>query len=291
MLLPRFEFHSPTSLKEVCQLLSMHQENARVLAGGTDLLVNLKLKKCSPAQVVALDRLEELEGVQTSKTDLAVGARTTAATLAESKALKYGLSVLAQGAGVLGAPTIRNRATIGGNVVNARPASDLGPPLLALNARVVLNSLAGEREVGLEDFWTGPGRTAIRPDEILTRVLIPKHGPGTGGGYEKLSLRKSLEIAIVNVAAVLTLNEKGDRIKDARVVLAAVAPTIIRAPGAEKALIGKAPNEANFAKAGQAAALDARPIDDHRGTAEYRRLMVDVLTRRALQKALAQARK
>ncbi|MEW5724543.1 MAG: xanthine dehydrogenase family protein subunit M [Thermodesulfobacteriota bacterium] len=290
MLLPRFDFHAPTTLDEACQILARYRDKAKVLAGGTDLLVNMKNKLLAPDHVVTLDRLAELEGLDTGRDEVFIGARTTAAALAGSRALRNGLGVLAAGAAVLGSPLIRNRATIGGNVVNARPASDLGPPLLALGARAVLVSAAGGREAPLEDFWLGPGKTVIRPDEILTRLAVPRPGPGTGGGYEKLSLRRTLEIALVNVAAVITLSPRGDRIKSARVVLAAVAPTVVRSPGAEKALIGKVPGPKSFAAAAQAAALDAKPIDDHRSSAEYRRLMVEVLTRRALEKALAQAR-
>lgn len=291
MLLPRFEYHAPADVREACRLMDHYGEKAKIIAGGTDLLVNMKQKVVQPSQVVALDNLEELEGLAGKKDRLSIGARTTAADLAESRALKNGLSILAAGARVLGSPLIRNRATIGGNIVNGRPASDLGPPLMALGARLVLESRGGEREVFLGDFFTGPGKTVIRPDEILTRVIVPRPVPGSGGGYQKLSLRKSLEIAIVNAAAFISLDDSGRRIKAARIALGAVAPTIISAHKAEKELIGQTAGPKAFARAAQTAARQARPIDDHRGGAKYRRLMVEVLTKRALEEALAQARK
>ena len=141
----------------------------------------------------------------------------------------------------------------------------------------------------MDEFFLGPGQTTIQPEEILTRVLIPELQPGSGGAYEKLGLRKTLEIAIVNVAAVLTLNAKGNRIASARLVLGAVAPTPIRAVKAEAILLGKAPSAKNLGQAAAEAAREAKPITDHRGSAEYRRLMVEVLSRRALDQALKQA--
>ena len=290
MLLPKFEYHAPTGLSEACDVLAKHNGQAKVLAGGTDLLVNMKKKLVAPKYVLGLDRLAELQGVASQKGELAIGALVTAAELAGHPKVRKSLAPLAVGAGKLGSPLIRNRATLGGNIVTARPAADLAPPLLALGARVVLTGPTGEREVPLDEFFLGPGQTVIKPAEILTRVLIPGLEPGSGGAYEKLGLRKTLEIAIVNVAAVLTLNAKGDKIASARVVLGAVAPTPIRARQAEKSLVGKAASANSFAKAAAAAAQDAKPITDHRGSAEYRRLMVEVLTRRALDKALEQAR-
>ena len=291
MLLPKFEYHAPAGLDEALEILGRYGSQARVLAGGTDLLVNMKRKVMAPAHVVALDRLPGLADISSTRAEISIGARVTAASAAESRAIRKRLAVLAEGAGRLGSPLIRNLATIGGNLATARPAADTAPALMALGARVVLVSSGSEREIRLDDFFIGPGQTVIRPEEILTRVKVPAPEPGSGGGYVKLGLRRTLEISIVNVAAVITLGPGGRKIRAARVVLGAVAPTPIRSPRAEEALIGAEAGQKAFRRAGRAAALDARPITDHRGSAEYRKMVVEVLTRRALGRALKEARR
>lgn len=291
MILPRFDYHAPTSLSEACQVLRHYDGRARILAGGTDLLVNMKKRVIAPPVLVGLDRIPDLDGVATRRGEVTIGARMTAAAIAASSPLRKRAEVLTQGAGRLGSPLIRNRATIGGNLANARPAADMAPPLLALGARVILADSEGQRETSLEEFFLGPGETCIRKQEILTAVVIPVSGDGTGGAYIKLGLRRTLEIAMVNVAAVITLSSNGKTIKAARVALGAVAPTPMRAVQAEAALIGASAGEKTFRRAGQAAAQDARPITDHRASAEYRAMMVDVLTRRALAAAFDAARR
>ncbi|MFH1137954.1 MAG: xanthine dehydrogenase family protein subunit M [Pseudomonadota bacterium] len=290
MLLPQFECHLPSSLEEACLLLKKHRDKAKVLAGGTDLLVNMKRKILSPPHLVALDRTSGLADIALCGEVLEIGALATASALASSPTVLQTVPVLALGAGKIGSPLIRNRATVGGNLVSARPAGDTAPPLMALGAVVVLQSAAGVRETSLDEFFLGPGQTIMTPEEILIGIRIPVPGPGTGGGYEKLGLRAALEIAIVNVAAVIKLNSTGKKIDSARVVLGAVAPRPIRSPRAEEALIGKPAGPKALEKAAAAAVEDARPISDHRGSAEYRRLMVEVLTRRALVSALENAR-
>ncbi|MEW6263115.1 MAG: xanthine dehydrogenase family protein subunit M [Thermodesulfobacteriota bacterium] len=288
MLLPKFELHFPTSLAEACGLLRELPGESRLLAGGTDLLVNMKRKLCAPDHVVALDRVPELAGIDRNG-GLDLGARVTMAELAASPVLAGPFLALAEGAGKLGSPLIRNRATLGGNLAAARPAADTAPPLLVLGARVVLARKDGAREIPLDQFFRGPGRTIKDRDEVLTRILIPEPEAGSGSGYVKLGLRQTLEISIVNVAAGLTLAADGRTIKAAKVALGSVAPTPILSPGAEAALLGAPADEGAFDRAAAVAASDARPITDHRGSAEYRRLMVEVLTKRALKQALDNA--
>ena len=290
MLLPKFECLTPASLEEACLLLDKHGPEAKILAGGTDLLVNMKRKLLSPSVLVALDRTPELVNVSRNNGFLDVGGLVTAADASENGDVLNQAPVLALGAGKIGSPLIRNRATVGGNLASARPAADTAPPLIALGAAVVLQSSAGGREVALDDFFQGPGQSVMKPNEILSLVRIPVGGAGCGGGYEKLGLREALEIAIVNAAAVVKLDSTGEKIESARVALGAVAPTPIRAPRAEDALTGSPADESTLAKAAKAAMDDARPISDHRGSAEYRRLMVEVLTRRALTAAVQNAR-
>jgi carbon-monoxide dehydrogenase medium subunit len=289
MLLPRFEYDEPKSLEEACEIMASHGAKAKLLGGGTDLLVNMKKKILAPAHVVSLGRVEPLKTIEGSNGSIRIGALMTASAIAEAQGVKKGLSALARGASSLGSPLIRNLATIGGNLASARPAADFPPPLIAYGAQVLLKKRGGERTVPLDAFFKGPGMTVVEPNEILSEIIVPKPAAGSGAGYIKLGVRKTLEISIVNVAAFLTL-DGGGVIRTARVVLGAVAPTPIRAPSAETALVGQKPSDEIIAKAADAAAGDSRPIDDFRGSAEYRREMVKVLTRRALQMARDEAR-
>ncbi|MCB2189716.1 MAG: xanthine dehydrogenase family protein subunit M [Deltaproteobacteria bacterium] len=289
MLLPRFAYHRPAGIAEALALLAEHQDRAAVLAGGTDLLVNLKHKLKNPAVLVDLAGIPGLAQVEETAGALRVGPLCSARGLSRDATVRAQATALALGAGVLGSPQVRNRATVGGNVCNARPAADMCVPLLALGASACLRASEGEREVPLAEFFLGPGATVRRPTEILVGLQVPAAQAGAGSGYQKLGLRKALEIALVNVAAFLTLEKDGKTIAGARVALGSVAPTPILSPGAAAALVGREAGPAALAQAGEAAAADCRPIDDHRGSAAYRRDMVAVLTRRALEAALAQA--
>lgn len=291
MLLPRFEYHRPARLDEALAILAEYQGQAAVLAGGTDLLVGMKHKLIKPAHLVGLEALEGLGQIEEREGTLLLGPMLTAAALAGEPRVQRLATALALGAGVLGSPQVRNRATVGGNVCNARPAADMCVPLLALGATALLQSQAGSRQVPLSEFFLGPGRTVRAPGELLCGVKLPAGGPGTGSGYQKLGLRQALEIALVNVAAFVTLEDDGKTVAAARVALGAVAPTPILSPGAEAVLKGQAISEELIARAAQAAAQDARPIDDHRGSADFRRQEVLVLTRRALQQAWQAARR
>jgi CO/xanthine dehydrogenase FAD-binding subunit len=294
MLLPKFDYHAPTTLEEACSLLGRYKGKAKCLAGGTDLLVNLKKKLLAPEQLISLNKIEGLSEASDQKgKGLFIGPLCTAAYLAGSGLIQEKGAVLGQGAGRLGSPLIRNRATVGGNLVTARPASDLAPPLLVLGAGLILKSLRGERTLPLEDFILGPGQTAIQPDEILSRIFIPYTNGPSSGAYVKLGSRKTLEIALVNVASFLALGSDGS-IQKARVALGAVGPTPLLSPAAAEILNGVKPKDADdpvFKEAARAAARDCKPITDHRGSAEYRREMVEVLTRRTLLSAYHQLMK
>ncbi|MCB2192245.1 MAG: xanthine dehydrogenase family protein subunit M [Deltaproteobacteria bacterium] len=287
MLLPCFDYYRPADLSEALALLGQMGDQAKPLAGGTDLLVNLKLKKLAPKALLDLSGLEELKGIRGENGQVSLGALNTASRLAAGATEVPGL--LSLGAGALGSPQVRNRATLGGNLVTARPAADICLPLLALGAKAVLAGPDGEREVALDGYFKGPGYTVKEPDEILTRVVLDTPRPGVGGGYQKLGLRQAMEIALVNVAAYLELEDDGKTVALARVALGAVAPTPMLSPGASQALTGKTAEESCFTQAAEAAAADAKPIDDHRGSAAYRRDMVRTLTLRALRQALSLA--
>ena len=290
MLLPEFEFHEPSSVGEACRITAQFGGSAKLLAGGTDLIVHMKKGLLSPEHVISLSKISDLKGVASSTGKIRIGACVTVGELCESEEIRKTFSALYTGASNLGSPLIRNLATIAGNLISARPAADLPPPLMAYNAKVVLITGVGEREVGLEDFFTGPGKTMIGPDEILKEIVIEEPRGYSGAGYIKLGVRKALEISLVNVAAFLSLDDPEGIIQSARIVLGAVAPTPLRALAAEKALLGEKPNNSLFVKAGKAAAKESRPIDDFRASAGYRRSMVEVLTTRALGLALLEAR-
>ena len=289
MLLPKFQYHAPATIAEACRMMAEIGGGVRPIAGGTDLVVNMRRGTVAPQHVLSLGRIKELCAISLSSRALTIGACCTVASLAESSVIASQWHALHEGALSLGSPLVRNLATAGGNLVTARPAADLPPPLMAHGASVALQSSQGLRVVSLDRFFLGPGRTVMKPAEILTGIVLETPPAFSGSSYIKLGTRRALEISIVSVASYLTLEKPGGRIRSARIVLGAVAPVPIRAVNAEKTLIGEIPSGPLFAKAGGTAAGESKPIDDHRGTAGYRKDMVSVLTRKTLQAALERA--
>lgn len=290
MLLPRFEFHEPATVEEACRILGELGEKAKTLAGGTDLFVNMKKKVLAPEHVVSLDRVESLAKLDSKNGTLRIGACAKAAEIADSDEVKADFPALAEGAGKLGSPLIRNLATVGGNLVSARPAADFPPPLMAYGATLVLRNGKGERTIELADFIEAPGQTVLAADEILESILLEKPAPHSGSAYFKLGIREALEISLVNVAVTITTDGPNGPIKAARVVMGSVGPTPLISASAENTLLGEKPSDALFLAAGEAAAMDSRPIDDFRASADYKRAMVKELTRRALALAYDRAR-
>jgi carbon-monoxide dehydrogenase medium subunit len=291
MLLPRFEYHEPSTLEEAVTLLHELGGNAKILAGGTDLLVRMKMKIDKPSDVISIARVPGLgEIIPRNGHAVTIGAAVTAAALSRHELINEKFTALAMAAERLGAPMIRNRATIGGNLVNARPAADLPPPCMVMNAMVKLKSSSGEREVLVTEFFRGPGETAIEPNELMVSLQIQTPPPWSGGSYIKLGARKTLEISMVNVAALITLQSPDGPIIDCRIALGAVAPTPVRAYAAEELLIGAMPSEELFQRAGEVGVGMCSPITDHRGTMEYRCMMIEVLTRRCLRQAYERAK-
>ncbi len=291
MLLPKFEYHEPTTLEEALQLLSELGGNAKVLAGGTDLLVKMKLKVDQPKHVISIARVPGLDSiVPRNGHAITIGAGVSAASLACHEKIRDRFTPLALAASRLGAPMIRNRATIGGNLVNGRPAADLSPACMVLNARFRLKSASAEREISANEFFRGPGDTAIEPHELMVSIYAETPPPWSGGSYIKLGARKTLEISMVNVAVLLTLKAPDGPIAEARIALGSVAPTPVRAYAAEEFLVGKTPSDELFQQAGEIGVGLCSPITDHRGTMEYRCMMIEVLTKRALKQALERAK-
>ncbi len=277
----------PASVAEALSLLASYGGRARALAGGTDLLVQIRNKAVKLEYVIDISLIPGLGYIRfDDKNGLALGALTTVRSLERSAELQQRYPVLSQAAGQLGSMAIRNVATIGGNLCNAAPSAENAPSLLGLDARVKIIGPESERTMPLEDFFTGPGKTALRPGELLTEIQVPPPAPHTRGVYLKHSIRGSIDLAITGVAAIVTLD--GRVCRDVKIALGAVAPTPLRARKAEEVLRGEKVTPALVEKAAAAAAEQCRPISDVRASAEYRREMVRVLTRLALTRALAE---
>ncbi len=289
MLLPKFDFHEPASVVEACEIMATYGAKAKLVAGGTDLMVNMKKELLSPEHLVCLSRIESMHGIEENGDQIVIGGRYTVAELTVDTLVHEKLGALGAGAKALGSPLVRNRATIGGNLGSARPAADLPPSLIAYGATVMLESSRGKREVSVGKFFKGPGFTEIDVNEVLTEIKVPVPRDCEGAGYINLGVRKAQDCNIVNVASFISLNEKDGTIKKARIVMGSVGPTPLRATAAEAVLIGAKPNEALFLKAGEAARQDCTPIDDFRGAASYRKAMVGVLTKRTLDISYRQA--
>jgi CO/xanthine dehydrogenase FAD-binding subunit len=289
MLLPKFNYHQPATLSHAFQIMAECGESACILAGGTDVLVNMKKGITVPNHLVSLPQIPELRGLDLQENKLVIGPCQTVAEIADSPEITSRFNALALGAMNLGSPLVRNLATIGGNIVSARPAADLLPPLIVHGASVTLRSLDSRRNILLEDFLKGPGRTDRNPEEILCEIVLEAPPSCSGSHYIKLGHRKAMDISIVNVAAFIEMDHQRRLIRSSRLSLGAVGPTPIRALSAEEMLRGEKPSEDLLKRAARAAARESTPIDDFRGSADYRRLMIEELTRRALNGALAKA--
>lgn len=253
-----FEYLEPPSVEEAIVMLSRGGGRTRLLAGGTDLLPRLKRRQWQVDRVIGLRRIEELRRISLDNGTLSIGARVTLEELAASKIVAETCSLLAESALLMASPQVRALATIGGNLCNASPAADLAPPLLCLEATMRAAGPSGPRLIPVGDFFTGPGRCALREDELLLDICVPVvKGRGV---YLKFSPRRAMDLAVVGVACFRTNG-------DTRVALGAAAPTPIRVP-----------------PSADEAAARCSPIDDHRASAEYRRELVRVLTRRALER-------
>ena len=283
----RFEYTEPKTLNEAISLLAQNGNKAKVLAGGTDLLVVLKHRTIRPQVVVNIKNIPELCGIKVGKDAVTIGALTTHREIELSPDIRKHLPMLADAVHTIGSVQIRNLGTVGGNICNASPAADSVPSLVALGTKVVIVGPSGERSMLLEEFMRGPGKTALAEGEILKGLEIPKMASRAAGAYMKHGIRKAMEIAIVGVASVVTLDGSDGVCKDARIVLGAVAPTAIRAKGAEAILKGQKLTDEVILQAAEKAMTECTPISDVRSSAWYRTEMVKVFTKRATKAALA----
>lgn len=286
-----FELYTATDARHAVALLAQHAGSAQVLAGGTDLVVELKSAARVPRAVVDISRAADMRHITRTGRGLAIGALATHADIMRSAAVRELCPVLAEAAHAIGAVQTRNLGTLGGNLASGVPSMDSGPALVALDADVVIAGPAGERELPLSAFFVGPRRTALGPCELLKEIIVPAASLGKPARFLKFGLRKGQALALVNAAVSLRADGDAPRFTDVRIALGAVAPTVMRASAAEAHLEGRAVTPVAMAEAARIAAGEARPIDDFRASAGYRRELVTVLVQRALSQAssLAQA--
>lgn len=280
-------FVAPTSIDDALLALAA---GARAVAGGTDLVVGARQSRAPlPDALLAIHRIDGLREITQIEGGLRLGALVTHRETVADPVVRERYTALADASAIVGSEATRAQGTIGGNVMNASPAMDTGGPLLCFGGAVRLRSAAGgERVLPLSELWTGPGQTVASPDELLVCVELPAPAEGTSSCYVRLEYRRQMEIAVVGVTAVVTVSDGA--VSDARVAITSLAPTIRRVPEAEAALMGSDGGAVAVGAAASAAAAASSPIDDVRGSAEYRRAMAEVIARRAITAALTRAR-
>ncbi len=283
-----FDYFAPQSLGDATALLRRYGTKAKLLAGGTDLFLRMERRAVEPGVVIDVKKVRALQGIKPSAKGLTIGAATLMDVIVSSPLVQRRYGIVADAAAAVGSIQTRNRATLGGNLCNASPAADTAPVLIALGARARIAGSRREREVPLEEFFLAPGKSCLQSNELLKEIFIPSPAGKFGASFQRCT-RTAMDIALVNCAVFLSLTPKRETIADIRIALGAVAPTPVRARSAEDALRGKIPVKEAVEEAAALAAASVSPIDDVRSSASYRRAMVRVLTRRAIEVALKQA--
>lgn len=281
-------YEAPETLKSAVTLLAREKGLAFVLAGGTDLLVKMKGGFLEPDLVVDIKRIKGVFDIAKSATGFRIGAAVPGVALGEHAALVKAWPGVVEGANLIGSKQVQGRCTMVGNLCNGSPAADGVPALIAANAKVVISGPKGKRTIPVEQVPVSPGRTSLKKGEIIEAILLPKRPSNSSDAYLRFIPRTEMDIAVVSAAVNLTLDGKGT-VKDARVVLGAVAPTIIVVPAAAKALIGSKLDAAALEKLAAACSAACKPIDDKRGTIEFRTKVAGVLARRAAEIAYKRA--
>lgn len=285
-----FNYEAPSTLADALKIMKAHGDKARPICGGTDLLIQMRAGVRQPDFIVDIKRIKEMRELKfNARSGLRLGAAVSCIDVAENGEMQRHYPGLTEAAHLIGSLQIQNRASVGGNLCNGSPAADTTPALIALRARGRIVGPRSEREVPVEEFVVSPGRTILKPGELLVQLLIPAPAPHSSDAYLRFIPRNEMDIAVVGVGASVTLS--GDTVKAARIGLGAVAATPLFADKASESLIGKKLDEQALATAARLASEKASPIDDMRGTAEYRNHVTGVLTRRALTIAVERARK
>ena len=288
MIPAAFDYHAPITIGEATALLARLGEDAKILSGGQSLIPLMKLRLASPAHIVDINGIPGLAYVREADGFLRIGGLTRESELEESDIVRTRYPLLHDTAKVIADPLVRNLATVGGNLAHGDPANDHPATMLALGAELVAVGAKGERRLPIASFFTGPFATSLRPDEILVEIRVPMPAARSGGAYLKLE-RKVGDFATAAVAAQLTLSA-GGACDQVGIGLTNVGLTPIKATKAEAALKGKAPDEATIKRIAELAAEASEPAADLRGSVEYKKDLVRVLTARALRKALDRAR-
>jgi len=287
--LKAIDYAAPATVAEAVQLFADRGDRARALAGGTDIIVQVRENRRDLDLLVDLKNIAEVNELAFDPSKgLRLGAAVPCYKICENDAIRRAYPGLVDAASLIGGVQIQSRASVGGNLCNASPAADSIPALIAHEAVAVIAGPKGSREVPVEQFCTGPGRSALQRGEFLLRLQLPAPKPHTGSAYLRFIPRNEMDIAVVGVGAAVTLD--GSTCRAARIALGAVGPTPILANDAGNALVGRSLGEADLDKAAQLARASARPISDMRGDAEYRRHLVGVLVKRSLQIAIQRAK-
>jgi carbon-monoxide dehydrogenase medium subunit len=288
MVLSEIRFHSPQNLTEAFKLLKEIKE-ARIVAGGTDLFVDIKQGLMEARDIISLHKIEELKWIEKKGKKIRIGAMVTAQDIIYSSIIAQYIPALAGAAKSMASYQIRSMATIGGNISSAVPSADLPPLLITAEATVELRCSESSREVSLSEFFRGPRKTICKTDELLTFIFVPFPPPNTGISYQKFALREANALAVASVASRLTLKE--GKIDRAAIVLGAVAPTPVEALKTSEFLSGKEPSQGLFEDASLMAKDEGKPISDIRGSVWYRKELIQILTVRALNLALFRAQR
>ncbi len=284
------DYTAPTSLSEAVSIMAAHGDRARPLAGGTDVLVQLRSGRREADVLVDTKKIPELNGIRLDDNGLQLGAAVACTQIYDDQAVVAAYPGLIDAASLIGSIQIQGRASIGGNLCNAAPSGDGIPPVITLGGEAHINGPNGWRTVPTEDFCTGPGRNALQPGELLVAIQIPAPAANSGTAYLRFIPRNEMDIAVAGVSSTVVLDASGQNIQSARIALASVGPTPILATAAGDSLAGKAVSDDAIAEAGRLASEAATPITDMRGTIRQRHHLVDVLTRRTLNIAIRRAR-
>ena len=281
MIPPSFEYLTPSKISDAIAMLQKHGEEAKILAGGHSLIPAMRLRLSEPGYLIDISGIQGLDYILEESGQLRIGAMTREASLEESQIVREKYPLLLDTAKMIADPSVRNVATVGGNLAHGDPANDHPATMLALGAIVVVEGPNGSREIGIDDFFPDFFTTALEPEEILTEIRIPSPPSGSGGAYLKIE-RKVGDYAAAAVACQLNI-DSGGSIQNIGIGLTNVGSTPIRASSAEQLLQGKNPDEKMIAEAGRLSAADSEPMEDLRGSAEYKRALVDELTQRAIK--------
>jgi len=288
--LPEIECFFPKTLKEALSLLKKYNGKARVFAGGTDLLPKMKRREVVPKYLIALNGIRDLKFVKYEKNKgLRIGAATTLSEILDSPIIQKHYPILTEAISQMASTQVRNVGTIAGNLCNAVPSADTAPPLIVLGSQLKLVGTQKQRMVLVEDFFKGPDRTILDTMEMVSEIRVPPPPSKARGAYIKHTLRREMDLAIVGIAAYLVLDSKNNTCKDIKIAMGAVAPVPMRAKKAEEILRGKLFSDGLIESAAKIASEEAKPIDDIRSTAEYRKEMLKVLTKQAIKQSLEKA--